>query len=505
VRKFRGLWPWLIVAVASIWVLPIRQSFPANALLALCLAGCLAALFSLLVRLRPHVHPPAPAWHALLYVVPPLVCWGFSLLAFFPGMMSSDSVDEWLQAMGTPTSDHHPILHILAEKALAQLWASPAIVAGTQIMVLSLLVGFCCVSLRRSGVSALVTGATSAFVALAPPNLTLSITLWKDIPYAAGLVALTVLLFRFEESPRPNRPLRFWAALGVAALAALSFRHNGFAAVLGAWLALVLLDRRSARVVSAVMIGALIVHAGLHRWAVRHYHADEPPASLAVVGLLSSHVAARTPLDSADAALLSELRPLDEDWRYNCLNVDSTLYDAGFHSSRLSSHDADYLALAVRLSLRAPSVSLHHLWCASSSLWRIRAMGAYLFAEPATVLPSGEIRSIDAMPGAPQTHSFLPGLRARLAHLFDRTVNDESLSWLIWRPALSLYVLLFSCAVACRRRRSMRLFAVLLPCLLHTAVLALLIPVQDLRYQYPVVLVSELFSLAFLALPTAPV
>jgi hypothetical protein len=42
---------------------------------------------------------------------------------------------------------------------------------------------------------------------------------------------------------------------------------------------------------------------------------------------------------------------------------------------------------------------------------------------------------------------------------------------------------------------------VLLPILLHSAALALLIPSPDVRYQYPVILVGQMFALAWLLLP----
>jgi hypothetical protein len=147
---------------------------------------------------------------------------------------------------------------------------------------------------------------------------------------------------------------------------------------------------------------------------------------------------------------------------------------------------------------------VRHVVCASSELWRVLGEGAYLAAVPICISPLGDIQSIYPGPDSPQPRSFIPKLRVALAQLMDATIRDDRVSWFLWRPALPLYLLLFCCAVICQRRRSLRPAATLLPCVLHTALLVLVIGHEDLRYQYPVVLVSQVFSLGFLFLPVEP-
>jgi hypothetical protein len=507
IGKARFLWPWLVAALVSVVIVPVRASLP---VLALYVAGAtigLAGLNRVLVAWRPTPSSPPHSEHGrvLVYALPSLVIWTFSWLAFFPALMSPDSVDEWHQATVIPLSDHHPLLHILAERFLSWIWPSPAVVALTQILLLGLLVGWGCQSLRRAGVPRYVVLVISFLCALSLSNVGLSVTLWKDIPYAAGVLALTILLFRFEELNQGAESARFWIGVGVACLLTLTFRHNGLPAVVGAALGFLLLDRRSWKAMLTATLAALVLQSALHSWALHRYHTDAPPTSLALVPLLSAHVAAKTPLTPPEQTLLSTLLPLDQDWAYNCLDTNSTLYHEGFSTAGLRLHDRELLLLAARLWLRAPGTSLRHLACSSSMLWQLFAEGTYLDGPPVWIRPDGQVQSIYPGPDSPTPNSLFPELRVELARLFLSTVHDDSVSWLLWRPALSLYLLVFCCAVACQRRRSWRPAFVLLPCVFHTLVLALAIGHEDLRYQYPVILVGQLFTLGFIFLPAESV
>ena len=76
----------------------------------------------------------------------------FWLTVFYPGVMSTDSWDQWNQAMGAVALvDHHPFVHTLYIKFLTYFWRSPAAVAFFQIFLSSVLISYLIVFLQKVG------------------------------------------------------------------------------------------------------------------------------------------------------------------------------------------------------------------------------------------------------------------------------------------------------------------------------------------------------------------
>ena len=130
------------------------------------------------------------------YAAPCLVVWSVSLLAFWPGMMSSDSVDQWGQMLSGQYNDVHPAAHTLTIWLVTRVWLSPAAYALAQIGALAFTFALAMRELALAGVSRRVQMALTALFALSPVNNVMVITLWKDIPYAIALLGLFWMLLR---------------------------------------------------------------------------------------------------------------------------------------------------------------------------------------------------------------------------------------------------------------------------------------------------------------------
>jgi len=76
------------------------------------------------------------AW--LLYMLPMLLAWSFTLLVFWPGIMSNDSMTLWIQNLANDYSDWQSALYAMALAGLMKFWYSPAVVAILQILLLGL-------------------------------------------------------------------------------------------------------------------------------------------------------------------------------------------------------------------------------------------------------------------------------------------------------------------------------------------------------------------------------
>ncbi|MBI3183471.1 MAG: hypothetical protein HYZ28_15140 [Myxococcales bacterium] len=147
------------------------------------------------------------AWAALLFI------------AFFPGVMSSDSLGQYAQGLGGQYSELYPPfvswLYGLSGRASGSLW--PVLLA--QLAALGggmLLLALRAPEDRRPGVLA----ALLLFLAL-PPVWSLAVTLWKDVMMAAALLGAVAAVDR-------RSPALALLALAVACLA----RYNGLIAAL---------------------------------------------------------------------------------------------------------------------------------------------------------------------------------------------------------------------------------------------------------------------------------
>jgi hypothetical protein len=504
----RALVYWSTVGAALATAIVVGLPFPRNdwfrVLVILALAPALAFIGWGLSRLRSRWTAPAPGFLWLGYGAPAFCVWLVSSLAFFPAIMGSDGTDEWNQAIGTrPLDDWHTVGHILTLRALMKLWPTPAALVVVQLSALSGLVAWGCLILRRLGAPRSSVVAASLLIAVAPVNWVTVVTILKDVPYACGVFALTLLVLERTQPSSARISTGFWVAFACAGLVAMSYRHTGAAAVLGAAFMLVLLEVTARWKPLLVGAGTIGIAIGLHALLIWMTGAVPMPTSYGFVGIVAAHVKAHTALSAQERADLARLRPTSEDWPYDCLTSDVTTFDGHFEMGPLISGEVNLSTLAARLTLRAPSVTLRHMSCRSSAIWRLADPARPVAGTELTFGPAGQVTTIAPLPPGPPSHSLLPRLRKKLGILVWRS-GYQKWDWLFWRPAEALYALLLSVAIACARRRTPRLAAVVGPLLSHTMALALFMPAQDGRYQFPLVLAFQLLALPFVRLRHEP-
>lgn len=154
--------------------------------------------------------------------------WILALFAYWPGNMTSDSVDQWLQATGIKQINAaHPPLYTLMIKICSSLIPHPAFFVLIQIMFFSLLIGYLFSLLYQiaNKKNIIIFGA---IFALLPCNYMIITTMWKDIPFTMCLVILTLLLTKIAKEPE-----KFWhnkinlLLLVISLIGAKELRYNG--------------------------------------------------------------------------------------------------------------------------------------------------------------------------------------------------------------------------------------------------------------------------------------
>jgi hypothetical protein len=190
----------------------------------------------LLTALIQHLHRAEARAHLAsrrllwfyLPLVTSLVVFGAWLAAFWPGVMSVDSMKVWRAALLPDLYlNDHPFLNVLLYKYLAHWWSNPAVVPLVQGIALSVLLAWFSLYLRQLQVPGPWILCWLLWVWTSVPLGLYTVVLWKDIPFALILILWACLLVKFWHEKQQG-----WSVQGLLALLLLGLvpgliRHNG--------------------------------------------------------------------------------------------------------------------------------------------------------------------------------------------------------------------------------------------------------------------------------------
>ena len=202
----------------------------------LCIAFCPMALRAVRrldacdVLKGSSLKPPAvsdTAQCALLFIIP-LLIFLCKYIVYYPGAFSSDSIDQYTQAVTNTYDDWHPAIQTLIFIKMPLLitggWVGS--ISLFQIIVFSSVIGYSLCVIKECA------GTRWAFIALAfimlnPQTSNIAMYPWKDVAFAIGALLLTTYTVRIFYSDgawikRPANTAAFVVALVLTSL----FRHN---------------------------------------------------------------------------------------------------------------------------------------------------------------------------------------------------------------------------------------------------------------------------------------
>jgi len=409
----------------------------------------------------------------------PLIGWLVLLAVFWPGPMNPDAMSQWFQVQDDVLADWHPYL-------LALLFAGTRAIVDSPWLPILLVVGTAALLAGRVGAWSVArgrsVGQTAGWMLLlvaVPATALHTVTLWKDSFYGIGLLGLVLCLWRVEDT----RGLWLDRTRNVVLLVI---------AGAGTWLVLIaLLAHRAQWRRFVVIAAAIVVIVGVVQVPLARILdvGPNPVDDIVVVQHISMHLAEGTDLTASERRLLEELRPLDEPWPYLCSSIQATWSGPDvIPMDRYLDRASELRSLALRLALRNPGAELRHLACASKIVWQPWSSGTTTYfmewydnGGRIDYLPVWLLRSPMEEPGN-------TGLAVAVFRLVDRAPD-----WLV-RPALYLWVLVAAIVVSVRRSRSWAPLRMTSPVLIQSVALAAVNLVQDVRFQYGVVLVAVLMA-----------
>ncbi len=443
--------------------------------------------------------------------------------AFYPGLMSYDSVIYVLHVTTGPWVDNHSVLYD------SLVWLSLHVTGGlgaltlAQTVSMSAALAYTVAAFRRLGVPGRWTAVAAVVVAALPPTGTFIVFVWKDVPFSicVYLVVPTLahlLSLRQAAGQRTGQRVNLLvAALGLELLGICLFRPNGFVVVvIAAVVLLVLLPGLRARLAAAVAAAVCLAFA-LNLAVYPAAGIQRAPASLALgpayADIAVAYAQRPSSFTTADRALMARVAPLAE-WSAtaNCLSADATTRIPGFNAN-VGKVSGQVFSLWLRVLRRSPDLVLGARICRGSIAWSIfpsssAGSAGYLSSSviPADLFGLAAVKDVRDNPyrAGLATRPLVTPLN-RLA-VFARSVAQVSqLQWLLWRGAIWCYVTYLAAWVFARRRHDWALLS--LAAIVAGQQLSIIVdnPSQLFRYMVSPILIGIMLVPLFFARPGTPV
>ncbi len=447
---------------------------------------------------------PLPKGKIIWLGVPLLASAILTLLVFWPGMLTNDSMNQWAEIVSGNFSDLNPLLHTLLLSGLVHVVKSPAIVALFQTVLLCLVLVYGLGFLNKRGVPPAILVGMAFIFALWPFNPLMVNTLWKDVLYSIALLALFIFILEivFSDGKWLENKLHF-LLLGLSAFSVMAFRLNGLPVAMISCGVLPLFYKKFRKGLLITLASLLLLWSFVKGPLQSRFARSEVSTSALNLTLLH-HIAAHydegTVMTQLQLDYLDELLPLSE-WKYDCCYMGNIYTHPEFDQLRFMRSFSQNFQLAGSLFVKDPMIDLQDQLCASEMDWRfIDNRCTFKSLHPFDV-DSTSIKSwIPDNEFGLKENSLLPQWTPFYFTLLDKKGTFSGTSTALLRPAFYVYIAVIVLIAAAIRFNNKKLLLASLPVLLQTGILALINFAPAFRYQYGVCLIG-LFCIGLLFIP----
>lgn len=434
-----------------------------------------------------------------------LLCWLPYYLYQYPGIMTPDSINQFEQVLGViPYNNHHPFAHTmvfaLLYKAAFALTGDMVVSVGfytfAQMCLLSAGMAFFISTLRQQRIRPFVLLLLTAFYALIPYHAVFSVTIWKDIPFAAAVLFFNCLLLRLIL--RGSLLLHERILLLFSGMMICLFRSNGWYAFLVAVPFLLFFFRKQKRQVYPCLLVTLLLCVLIKYPVMNHFQVTQPDL-IESLCIPTQQIAA---VLCNDRELTAEERGLIESVvdltyikeLYNPTFADNMkeLVRAG-DQEYLASHKKEFFKLWVSLGLRYPGDYLDAYIQQTYGYWYPDSF--YLVAEAEGVSATELGVSTRHLIGGP--------LVVKGKELAIKLGSIVPIYGTLWSMGVACWVLLFSMGTVLVRRETRKLLCYLPSVLLLFTVLIATPVATEFRYVYFMVYSMPFYLMAAM-LPYSP-
>jgi hypothetical protein len=422
-------------------------------------------------------------------------------LMYFPAIMGSDVVDQWGQMMSFQINDAHPAAHTLYFWVLTRLWNNPAIVALFQIIAFSLVVGKILDFFEQKGAPKFLLWVIAILFCANPLNAINIISLWKDTLFSLFFLIVFYFMLKIVWSKGvwlnsvKNIILFTLTLLGLSLI-----RHNGILVVIGVVFGLLIFHKKRQRYAVMISFATIIIIRFLITGPVYDFVGVEKSANKYFMNsyvsyYLGNFISERPDLLTEEQKdLLDIIYPIESKWNFDRYCQISIVFNPEIKDEI----DMVEYKILLNLIMKYPSTFIDMIFDHGTLVWKIKQMDSYiwLFHEP---LSDVYIYPLEWGPEL-QMSSFFPKAAEFFGNLLSTGKNDNSVNWLLFRPAINLYFSTFIIFFSVFRNQKITFILLYIPIFVQSVTMLILLTCQDFRYQFPIYVVSLIiFPLIFIS------
>ncbi len=125
-------------------------------------------------------------------------CFLVYILAFYPGILTADSLDQWSQMRSFVFSDIHPVFHTLIIYFVTLFWRNPAAVVIFQSIIFSFVLSYTFTFFYKLGLHKFFLLSLLFLISINPLFGMMVVTIWKDILFSINFLLLGTLLLEMS-------------------------------------------------------------------------------------------------------------------------------------------------------------------------------------------------------------------------------------------------------------------------------------------------------------------
>lgn len=167
----------------------------------------------------------------IVFFILTFIIFSLWLIGYNPGIMTPDSIDQWMQAYRFDFSNHHPFFHTFLISLAQRIIYGPAFIALIQILIASLIPSFLLNYLIKKGLNKYIATILLLFYVSSPSIGVFNITLWKDILFSLGIFGLCTFFIMHYIDGFNRKKLSSFIFIALIILVS-TLRHNGVLFVL---------------------------------------------------------------------------------------------------------------------------------------------------------------------------------------------------------------------------------------------------------------------------------
>lgn len=408
----------------------------------------------------------------------------------YPGIMTPDSINQLEQVLGVvPYSNHHPWVHTLVfgffyhigYALTGDMVIGVSVYTFFQMGLLAGSIAYLLSTLRAHKIRPSILLLVTAFYALIPYHAVFSVTIWKDIPFAAAVLFFSCALLRLSVQNKvcPKN----LSAFIISGVMICLFRSNGWYAFLLGLPFLLFGFRNKARYVYPALFTVLLVSVTVKYPVMRAYRVEQPDFIESVcipMQQITAVICKDRELTEEELSLIEEVVDLTYIKElYNPTFADNIkeLVRAG-NQDYLTAHKKDFLKLWVNLGLRYPGDYLTAYINQTYGYWYPDSF--YLVAEAEGVSATKLGVSHRPLIGGP--------LVIKTKEIAVKLGSMVPIYGTLWSMGVACWILLFSISAVIIRREYHKLICYLPGVTLLLTVLAATPVATEFRYVYFMVL-----------------